>query len=72
MRARWRIRPSWPRAKRSLRSSAVRLFRKNDSDGSESKGSQGVPSPIDSEGRLRLQCWYCGNTIAHEGSTHAR
>jgi hypothetical protein len=25
------------------------------------------PGPFDAEGRLRLQCWYCGEEIAYEG-----
>ena len=28
---------------------------------------QADPSPFDSEGRLRLQCWYCQEQIAYEG-----
>ena len=27
---------------------------------------EAAPSPFDAEGRLRLQCWYCKEQIAHE------
>jgi hypothetical protein len=42
------------------------LFRRREQAKDTSRPA-GVPSPIDPEGRLRLQCWYCGEEIAYQG-----
>ena len=43
--------------------------RKRDVSGSEIPPEP--PSPFDSEGRLRLECWYCGEGIEYQGSIRA-
>ncbi len=44
----------------------MRLFR-HKSHGIDFDRDRLVERATDSKGRLRLQCWYCGDTIRYEG-----
>jgi hypothetical protein len=42
----------------------LRLFRRTRR---EEPSAEEIPSPFDSQGRLRLQCWYCLDQIEYQG-----
>ena|ERR1700730_3866214 len=45
----------------------VARLRRKQRTGTDSALSSNVPSPIAEEGRLRVQCWYCGKSVEYSG-----